>query len=258
MDINHNNQTTLNNKKYIGSCCGNSFVILDCRENKLDRQYKIDFAKENIVKHEVDSVLFLEDSDFDVLMEIFEKDGSESDSCGNGTILIAKMLGLNNGKVEMKDNAAMIKGDSEKQSILMSMKFAYIEKVKNKENCVFVKFGEPHIVFLIDDMENFNLEKEGKEMQRDYPGGVNVDVIQKIEENKYLIKTYERGVFAETKSCGTGSLSAYMALNYFAGGHLKKNPIELISSGGIHWVGKEGNMLRLETLKKFCKIKNLK
>lgn len=257
MDIN-NNQTILDNKKYVGSCCGNSFVILDCRKKELNKQAKVDFAKENIVKYGVDSALFLGKSDFDVYMEIFEKDGSESESCGNGTILIAYLLGLDNGRIEMKDNAAIVNGDLKKQSLSMSLKFSYVEEIKDRKNCVFVKFGEPHIVCLVEDLEKFDLEKNGRDFQKEYPEGINVDAIQRIDENKYLIKTYERGVFAETKSCGTGSLSAYTALCYFnKKEHIENNPIELVSPGGTHWVGKEGNMLKLETLKDFCKIEKI-
>lgn len=243
-------------EKYIGNCCGNSFLILDCRKDHLSDTEKSKFSIENIDKYKVDSVLFLEKSNgMDVYMRIFEKDGSESDSCGNGTILIAYLLNMNNGKIEMKDNAAMIKGDSKKQSILMNTKFSKAKKIN--ENVFFVKMGEPHLVYIVEDMEKFDLVKVGKEMQKDYPEGINVDFIQKIDNKNYLIKTYERGVFAETKSCGTGSMSSYLAILNF-GDIIKEEKIKFQSSGGIHLVSLNGNILRLETLKSFCKIKIVK
>lgn len=245
-------------KKYIGSCCGNSFVIFDYRNpGFLSKQEKINLASRDIVKYKVDSALFLlESKSMDTCMEIFEKDGSESESCGNGTILIAHLLGLDNGKVEMRDNAALVSGDSEKQAISMSVKFSYAEKVGNNGKCLFVKMGEPHIIYLVDNLEEFDLIKVGEESQKNYPEGVNVDAIQKVSDNCYLIKTYERGVFAITKSCGTGSLSAYMAISQFDG-KMYEEPIEFKSAGGSHWVSRDKNMLKLETLKKFCKIKSL-
>lgn len=252
MDIKQNK-----GKTYIGDCCGNSFVILDCRDIELSRQAKVDFASKNIIKHGVDSALFLKKSkNFDVFMEIFEKDGSESDSCGNGTILIAYLLGMNSGKVEMIDNGAMISGDSEKQAILMSIRFSDLEKLNSEDNCLFIRMGEPHIIYLVDDLKKFDLIKIGKRLQQNYPEGVNVNAIQKVNDFCYLIKTYERGVFAETKSCGTGSLSAYLAVSYFSN-KLHEKPIEFKSIGGSHWVSREKNMLKLETLKKSCKIKSL-
>lgn len=245
-------------KKYIGSCCGNSFVVLDYRNpGFLSKQEKIDFALKNIDKYKVDSALFLLKSNgMDALMEVFERDGSESESCGNGTLLIACLMGLGKGKIEMKDNAAMTECDSDRQSILMSTKFAKIEKINDEENCLFVKFGEPHIIYLVDDLDKFDLIKVGKASQKNYPEGVNVDAIQKIDEHLYAIRTYERGVFAETKSCGTGSLSAYMAISHF-GGKIYNEPVEFKSAGGRHWVSLNKHMLKLETLKKFCKIKTI-
>lgn len=245
-------------KRYIGSCCGNSFIIFDYRNpGFLSRQEKVNFASKNIVKYKVDSALFLEKSNgMDVSMKIFEKDGTESESCGNGTILIAHLLGLNNGTIEMKNNAAKVVGDSERQAILMTTKFSHAEEINNGERCLFVKMGEPHIIFLVDDLESFDLVGVGEKLQKDYPEGVNVDAIQKVSDNCYLIKTYERGVFALTKSCGTGSLSAYIAISQFDG-KMYEEPIEFKSAGGSHWVSRDKSMLKLETLKKFCKIKSL-
>ena len=245
-------------KKYIGSCCGNSFIIFDYRNpGFLSKQEKANFALRNVVKYKVDSALFLEKSNgMDVSMRIFEKDGSESESCGNGTILIAHLLGLNNGMIEIKDNAAKVVGDSERQAIFMTTKFSHAEEIGDGGKCLFVKMGEPHIIFLVDDLENFDLVKTGEELQKGYPEGVNVDAIQKIDEHCYLIKTYERGVFALTKSCGTGSLSAYIAISQFDG-RIYEEPIEFKSAGGSHWVSRDKNMLKLETLKKFCKIESL-
>ena len=244
-------------KKYIGSCCGNSFVIFDCRTAKMDKRSKADFASKNIVKYGVDSALFIENfKGFDVSMEIFEKDGSESESCGNGLILIAYLLGLNEGKVKMKNSSAVLRGDSKKQAILMEIKTSRVEKMNDKKNCLFVKMGEPHIIYLVDDLNKFNLVKIGENLQKNYLEGINVDAIQKINEFYYLIKTYERGVCAETGSCGTGALSSYIAISYF-NDKIYREPIEFNSAGGSHWVSIIGDMLKLETLKKFCKIRAL-
>lgn len=241
---------------YVGDCCGNSFVVLDCRDIALDKQLKADLATRKIIKYGVDSALFLENSkNMDLFMEIYERDGSESESCGNGSILIACLLGLDIGEIEMKASNAAIFGDSEKQAILMNMKFSDVEEVtNNKNNCLFVKMGEPHMIFSVDDLVNFDLVEIGIKLQYKYPTGINVNAIQKINDVCYLIKTYERGVFAETKSCGTGSLSAYIAVSYF-NGRISGGPIEFKSVGGSHWVSMDKDMLKLETLKENCKIK---
>ena len=253
-----NFNTLQKSKKYLGSCCNNKFVIVDCRGLNVDKKSKSDFASKFIRKHEVDSAIFLEKSNcMNVLVEIFEKYGSESESFGNVTLLIAKLLGLKHGKVEMKDNAALVNGNSKKQSVSMNIKFSEVRRINNGEkNCIYVKMGEPHLVYLVNNIKKINLLKIGKKIQKKYPRGVNVDAIQKLDETHYLIRTYERGVFAETSSCGTGSLSAYMTISRL-GGKTSGRSIEFKSSGGIHWVSQNKNMLKLETYKSYCKIKSL-
>ena len=244
-------------KKYIGSCCGNSFIVVDCRNTALDKQQKADFSVENIRKYGVDSALFLENIEgFDIHIQIFEKDGSESDSCGNGIILIAYFLGLEKGKIKMKNSIVIVESDKEKEAISMNLKSSVIKKMDTEKNCLFVRMGEPHLVYLVNDLDKFNLIATGENQQKNYYKGVNVDAIQKVDELHYLIRTYERGVFGETKSCGTGSLSSYVAISKFDEKPYD-SPIEFKSVGGIHWVSKNGNLLRLETLKKFCEIKIL-
>lgn len=245
-------------EKYIGSCCGNKFIILDCRNIKSNRQEKVIFSKKNIVKYDVDSALFIGNANgYDFSLEIFEKDGSESDSCGNGMILVSYLLELKKGKVKMKGSSVVVEGNFTKQSILMDVGYSKVKKIPTEKNCLFVKMGEPHIIYLVDNLDKFYLTRVGKNLQKKYPGGVNVDAVQKKDESHYLIKTYERGVFSETKSCGTGSLSSFIAISSFYN-RIYKHPIEFRSKGGIHFVSKIGDMLKLETLKKFCEIKTFK
>ena len=242
-------------KIFTGSCCENNFVIVDSFGDKMDRQSRVEFAKRNIVKYGVDSALFLSKSNgLDLFMEVFEKDGSESDSCGNGVIVTSNLLDINNGIVEMKGNVALISNGSEKLGMSMNVKLSSIRKLGEK--CMFVKIGEPHIIYLVDDIYKFDLLKVGEEAQEKYYNGVNVDVIQRINDNCYLIKTYERGVFRETKSCGTGSLSSYIAISYFNNG-LSSVQIEFRSAGGSHWISRDKNMLKLEVLKESCEFKEI-
>lgn len=244
-------------KKYIGSCCGNTFVIIDCRDANLKKNIKSAIAQHVVKKYNVDSALFIKRSNgMSVYMEIFEGDGTESESCGNGAILVAYHLKLNEGTMEMKDNAAIIAGDDQHQSITMSLKFAHAKMIDEFQNCVYVKMGEPHVVFIVDDLQKFDLVQKGAMLQSKYAGGVNVDVLQKIDDSHYLIRTYERGVFAETKSCGTGSLSSYIGIACLFE-DFDERPMIFTSEGGEHTVSREGDMLKLATLKKNCAVRSL-
>lgn len=247
-----------NVRKYIGGCCGNTFVILDCREIQLSRTDKINFSRQYIRKYRVDSALIINNlKGFDVFLEIFEKDGSESESCGNGLILIAYLLEMTNGLVKFGDTVFNISSGPETQIISIDTNFIHTEKNLVEKNCLFVKVGEPHLIYFVDDINNFDLTEIGEKMQKKYSGGVNVDAVQKVDEFHYLIRTYERGVFAETRSCGTGSLSAYFAI-CLINDKMNQQSIDFRSAGGDHWVSMEKNILSLEVLREYCHIEDLK
>ena len=246
---------SVSTKIYKGQCCGNCFLIVDCRNSVIiDRKSKVYFSLNQIPRYHVDSVLFIESSDYaDIRMEIFEQDGSESDSCGNGMLLISHLLRMDRGSIETKGGIVVVAGDSGRISISLSLpEPACLSAELVDEGWIFVQVGEPHLVCLIPSgLEEFDLIGTGKGMQDRYLNGVNVDIVQKIGDRKYRIRTYERGVFNETLSCGTGSLSAYLAISRF-NGKIKRVPFEFQSSGGTHWVFEDTGKLYLQTSRGSC------
>jgi diaminopimelate epimerase len=244
-------------RKYLGGCCGNTFVIFDCRGLQISKKDKIDLSLVYIKKYNVDSALVINNlTGFDLFLEIFEEDGSESESCGNGLILVTYLLDMKEGIIKFGNSIFTISNGPETQIISIDTNTVYTKENNSEPNCLFVKVGEPHLIYFVKNIKKFDLVKKGKEVQKYYPHGVNVDVIQKDDEFHYLIRTYERGVFKETKSCGTGSLSAYFAICYF-NDKMKEQSIDFRSAGGEHWISMEKKILSLEILKEFCHIENL-
>lgn len=246
----------IENDIYIGNCCQNKFIIVDCRNVDFDSIVKSDFAIRNIEKFNVDSVLYIKKSKkCDAFMEIFEKDGSQSDSCGNGLLLISHILGIKNGKIETKSGFVDIQAEVDKRAVLMNYEISNLKYVGN--NSFLVRVGEPHLVVILEkDIKHFDLKKLGEISQKKFKDGVNVDVIQKEVDCKYFIRTYERGVFDETKSCGTGSLSSYLAVCHFQSSNIGE--IEFESNGGIHNVSYDGIKLKLEVKNKFIEFNKIK
>jgi diaminopimelate epimerase len=80
--------------------------------------------------------------------------------------------------------------------------------------------GVPHAVKLVNRVENVDINEAGKQIRFAEcfaPAGANVDFIQVPLEptDPVLIRTYERGVEAETNACGTGICAAAIVLNRF-------------------------------------------
>jgi len=68
--------------------------------------------------------------------------------------------------------------------------------------------GSPHYV-RFDDLEHINIDQEGRAIRYNetYKAeGINVNIAE-IKEEQVSMQTYERGVEAETYSCGTGTVA---------------------------------------------------
>ena len=72
--------------------------------------------------------------------------------------------------------------------------------------------GNPHIVFFVNSLDNFDLEKIGPKIERHiyFPEKCNV-TLASIQNKKHVkIKVWERGA-GLTKACGTAALAATVA-----------------------------------------------
>jgi len=75
----------------------------------------------------------------------------------------------------------------------------------------FINTGVPHAVIFVDDLENIDVDKLGRAIrnsERFAPKGANVDFVKVLGKDKIAVRTYERGVEAETLACGTGCVAA--------------------------------------------------
>jgi len=91
----------------------------------------------------------------------------------------------------------------------------------------------PHVVVTTGDAGRFDLDVLGPKIRYHEtfaPDGVNVNVVDLSPEGVIRIRTYERGVEAETLACGTGAVAA--AVTAF----LKKSvtlPVTLVPLSGV-------------------------
>lgn len=74
----------------------------------------------------------------------------------------------------------------------------------------FARMGVPHVVVLCGDVEGVAVEEVGPPV-RAHPSlrdGANVNYVSRDPAGGWVLRTYERGVEAETLACGTGSVAS--------------------------------------------------
>lgn len=104
----------------------------------------------------------------------------------------------------------------------------------------FIRNGSPHEVVWVDDPGGVKIMEEGP--KRRYapahaPDGTNVNFVQVMDGTVHM-RTYERGVEAETLSCGTGVVAA--ALSALHRGVVMA-PVPVVAPGGRLSVEAERN-----------------
>ena len=215
---------TINFLKMSG--CGNDFVVIDNRLNKL-AGLKISSLVQKVCAPKVsigaDGVLLLQKSrKADVRMRIFNPDGSEVDMCGNGARCLA--LFAKKTKAVKKDTftietdagilGARVKGSQVKLKLSEphSLRFKFDLKIKNKKYQVsYINTGVPHVVYITKNVDKFKVEEIGRLIryhQEFAPAGTNANFVQIDSRRQITLRTYERGVEAETLACGTGSVAS--------------------------------------------------
>ena len=241
------------------SGAGNDFVVFDSESFS-----HLNFDKNQIRKicdrHfgiGADGVITISESaNYDFVMKYFNADGSTGSLCGNGArcaILFAKENGmLKSNFTKFLSNDSEYSGEfiSEKEirfnlSDPQKIKLGFKVKAGNQLiSANFIDTGSPHVVIFIEDIlidpinpkknyKNINdvpvveLGREIRYLPEFSPGGANVNFLQ-IEKSQLKIRTYERGVEAETLACGTGSVAAALVSNL-----VKKfsSPVSLITRG---------------------------
>lgn len=230
------------------SGAGNDFVIIDNRTEIIrDRAVIARQLCERKWGIGADGLLLLENSEKAAYrMMYYNADGSYGGMCGNGGRCIAKYafengvasanhefealghnysVSISKGSVRL----GMIDPKSLESDILLP-----ITSLWEPLRVFFIDTGSPHVVIPREEISDFHnleaipLKSLGPEIRfhnRFSPNGTNVNVVELESDKSISVRTYERGVEAETLACGTGSVAA----GIFAHSHWGINsPIRII------------------------------
>ena len=100
----------------------------------------------------------------------------------------------------------------------------------------FVVAGVPHKIVTVDNIARADVEGEGRRIRMSdefAPDGTNVDFVCYRAPDRALVRTYERGVEAESFACGTGSVAAAVI---GVARHGLRFPVHVKTSGGYELI----------------------
>jgi diaminopimelate epimerase len=232
--------------KYVAT--GNDFVVLDNRNQLYDASDKKIWEQVCKTKWGVgaDGVLMVENSEkanIDFKMRYLNSDGGEVSMCGNGARAITaffhhECLGNKESYLfETKNGIYQCAIDPQygyrlKMTELYDVAKFDISKLVNSSHSLYLNTGVPHCVFEVRDLATFNVHDIGRDVRNNklFAEGSNANFYERIGENVFKVRTYERGVEAETLACGTGATAVAICV---AKKYNIKNEVILEVPGGI-------------------------
>jgi len=155
-------------------------------------------------------------------MRIFNPDGSEAAMCGNGLRCVAwylhtrdhgaKTLRVETGAGLLK---AQVVNDERVRLFLNPPKGLRLGIKLTLQGTTYtlhaVNIGVPHAILLVSRLERIDLNSFGRTVRfhRHFqPAGTNVNLLRILSAHRIAIRTYERGVEAQTLACGTGAVAS--------------------------------------------------
>ena len=220
--------------KYQGT--GNDFVVIDNRNGFFPKDNHTMIAEICNRKYGIgaDGLLLLENnSKVDFTMVYYNADGKLGSMCGNGgrcIVHFANFLNIINENIVFEAIDGL--HEASIHNAIVSLKMNDVAAININSNSVFLNTGSPHHVEMVQDLKNYNVVENGSLIRNKTYGkeGSNINFVEKIGTNLFAVRTYERGVEAETLSCGTGVTAVAIALSET--NRIDTNNVELHTEGG--------------------------
>jgi len=211
---------------------GNDFIIFDKRKKSIsltpEQIVKIS-GRNNIGCDQV--ILINEDTNSNAFLNFYNSDGGEIAACGNGSRCVAYLLmkEKNYNKISLRTKAGILQAKlNEKNLVTINMGQPNFEwnkipllknmdhknlkiKINSNDGKEFVggfalSVGNPHLVFFVEDLNQFNLKKIGPKLENHnyFPEKCNITLASVKNKKLVKVKVWERGA-GLTKACGTAA-----------------------------------------------------
>lgn len=206
---------------------GNDFILIDNRKMKIGSGQLKKLARKYCQRKlavGADGLLVIEPSEKSSFkMKIFNTDGSEAEMCGNGA-RCAAYWAKSKSLIKFETKAGIIEACLKAKSV--GIKLSDPKQIKinipitvlgRKIHLNFINTGVPQTVIFVEGLDKINVEKIGRAVRfhkKFQPAGTNVNFVELVNNNFIRVRTYERGVEAETLACGTGSVASAIIAGY--------------------------------------------
>jgi len=247
---------------------GNDFVVFDARDSAL----ALDAARVRKIADRhfgigCDTVVVIRPAgaDADAMVQFFNADGSESESCYNATRCIARLLLDERGLARVKlstRGGLLLASDAGKGLVTVDIgeprtDWQQVPMAEARDTTSFtldiggsslpasaVSMGNPHCVLFVPDAAAAPVAVLGPRIENLplFPQRTNVEFAQVLDPGKIRMRVWERGV-GITMACGTGACAT--AVSAIRKG-LTGRKVELVLDGGslfIEWRESDGHVL---------------
>ncbi|WP_017256734.1 diaminopimelate epimerase [Pedobacter arcticus] len=221
--------------KYQGA--GNDFIMVDNRNLTYQHHAPEKLAKICDRRFGIggDGIMFLEPAEgFDFKMVYYNADGNPSSMCGNGgrcIVAFAKFLGV----IDTETTFIAVDGPHYAKIAdsgdWVSLQMIDVEHIERDGKDFVLNTGSPHYVTFAEKVADKDVFTEGRAIRynKTYKAaGININFVEPKADHLF-VRTYERGVEAETFACGTGVTAVALA-NAYANGKtgIIETPIKVL------------------------------
>ena len=225
---------------------GNDFILVDDRALRFpthDTKAIADLCHRRTGIGSEGLILIQPSTAADFRMRFFNPDGNEVAMCGNGARCVARLArdievtgDVMTIETQAGIHAASILGDTVRLNLPSpppaQVRCSLTLPAGEVLDYDFLNTGVPHVVLQTDDLDSYPVAVQGRLIREhaDFsPAGTNVNVFAVENEHQMSVRTYERGVEAETLACGTGIVAAAIAATQRG---LTSSPVTIRAASG--------------------------
>jgi diaminopimelate epimerase len=228
--------TTYGRRFYKLTGSGNDFVFVDARTEpagRLEEPAVIDALCARGTGVGADGIVFVEPprrSTERFSIRYLNRDGSLAELCGNASLCSVRLASeleiVGEGEeFEFGTTAGPARGrltqngpeiDLQPVAELTPTSSGFTTRA-GERRIGFAVVGVPHVVVLVEDVEAVDVVGRGRPMRYDSSlrSGANINFVAPAADGVWAVRTYERGVEAETLACGTGSVATAALLSHW-------------------------------------------